>query len=215
VIKEMSSLDSSVFQWINKMSITWDSWNSFMIFAAQNTVGVMAIFLCLTWLFGSKARKKINLQIGLAASLALIIENVSKHYIYRIRPGADDGANILIDGLTSNSFPSLTALLVFSIASMMILHRRVEGTLWMVGAFIGGFAAIWCGVHYPGDVLGAGAIAFFSALIVKTYLPSWTLMGVLLTYILRSYDYLEKQIIRLVRALIVRYQKRNVQQKKR
>ena len=199
----LNSQDSNLFKWVNNLSVEYASWNPTLFFFAAKMVYVMALILCIYWLFGKTKTKKMILQAALSVGIALLSGAVISHFVPRDRPFVTfDDVNKLIAHTDVSSFPSQHTLIVFALAGMVILHRKWEGTLWIIAAALVGFARIWCGVHYPGDILFGAIVGFMSALIVKTYLPAWTLIGVMMTYILRLYNYSEQKFIRFAKEKI-------------
>lgn len=189
------SLDSSLFQWFNGLSVTNDGWNPFMIFFADKVVFVMVLVLCIYWLKGKDKSKKMVLQGVLSTGIALGSGLLISLFVTRDRPFVSLAANKLIEHAPDNSFPSDHTMFVFALAGTILLHRKWEGVLWIAAAGLVAVARVWCGVHYPGDILFGAMIGFASALVVKIYLPSWSIVGVCLTYILRLYNYAENKTL--------------------
>jgi undecaprenyl-diphosphatase len=195
----LAGWDYSLFKWINDMNISHSNWNSSMVFFAEKGMYLLILGLCFYWLLRNDKGKKIVLQSLLSATIASLASLALGYLFHRDRPFVAHMVNQLFSHAADSSFPSDHATLAFALATTLFFHRRIQGVFWLaIAAFIA-FGRVWCGVHYPMDIVFGATIGWMSALVVRTYLPSWTYAGILLTYIMRSYNYLEKKTINLVK----------------
>ena len=90
----------------------------------------------------------------LAANLLLKLCNT---IYFRPRPFHAHPVNLLFYHPTDSSLPSNAATVGFALAVSVWLRNRGAGLGFILAALLFGLARIFCGVHYPGDVL-AGAL---------------------------------------------------------
>ncbi|MEA3346287.1 MAG: phosphatase PAP2 family protein [Chloroflexota bacterium] len=90
----------------------------------------------------------------LAANLLLKLCNI---IYFRPRPFHAHPVNLLFYHPTDSSLPSNIATMGFALAVSVWIGNRKAGLGFILAALLLGFARVFCGVHYPGDVL-AGAL---------------------------------------------------------
>jgi undecaprenyl-diphosphatase len=85
---------------------------------------------------------------------------------FRDRPFRYHEVNLLFYYPSDSSFPSNSAAVVFAVAFGVWWGNRPWGAplLGLAGVFA--FSRVYCGVHYPGDILGALLIGWLSAWIL-------------------------------------------------
>jgi undecaprenyl-diphosphatase len=101
--------------------------------------------------------------LGLAFALAQVLAHLSREQ----RPFQDHPVHQLIPHPPGVGMPSDHATAAFAIALglLVFLSRRAGIALIPVAVLIG-FARVWTGVHYPGDILAAALIAALAAMFV-------------------------------------------------
>ena len=128
------------------------------------------IFYAIMWLYlvikgGAKGR--------VAAVMILVLifctdqaSNILKEWIGRIRPcKVLPGVNLLVGCASAYSFPSNHAMNNFAAATMFTyFYPRMKYALF-IGAFLVSISRVFCGVHYPSDILGGALIGTVIALL--------------------------------------------------
>lgn len=98
------------------------------------------------------------LAIITVAATDLISVRIVKPLVGRLRPCHPDmiiqGCHYLLGKKRSFSFPSSHATNMFGLATLFTLFYPKKVIYFMTFASLIGFSRIYCGVHYPGDVLG-------------------------------------------------------------
>ena len=118
------------------------------------------------------------------AALALAFNQVLGQLWDRPRPFVAHQVTLLISASHDSSFPSDHAALGFGLALPVLLRRRDWGFALLGGALVLGFARVYVGAHYPGDIAGSFLVATVATSLVwscRTYLeiPLEPLFGLL------------------------------------
>jgi undecaprenyl-diphosphatase len=126
------------------------------------------------WFEGqSAARRRRNQRAVLRAAVALVLSGalvgLCNLLYFRDRPFRYQEVNLLFYYPTDSSFPSNSATVVFSIAVTIWLCNRRWGFPLLLLA--GGFAVsrVYCGVHYPTDILAGFLLGAGTAWLLARY----------------------------------------------
>lgn len=146
-----------LFQTLNQLAFKYP-WLDFLgvFFAGYfQYIVVPALFIFL--LFNFKYWKIIFLALFSGAFARMAIEII--YFIYpTTRPFALIRANQLISHSPYDSFPSGHATFFFALATIIFLYNKKIGILYFLFAALISLARVFCGIHWPADIL-AGAIA--------------------------------------------------------
>ena len=98
--------------------------------------------------------------VALTAILARgIISETIRFFYHRPRPFMVSDVNLLINHSNNGAFPSGHTTLVFAvILPIFYINERLAWYLTS-GAVLVGLARVYCGVHWPTDILGGMAVA--------------------------------------------------------
>lgn len=132
---------------------------------------MMALILVIFWFEGrDQDRRERNQRAVLWAILALFVANVvlklCNLIYFRPRPFDSHEVNLLFYQPWDSSFPSNPATVGFSVATAVWLSNRRLGALLLVLATLFGLSRIYCGVHYPSDVIAGALLGALSAYLV-------------------------------------------------
>lgn len=133
---------------------------------ATAIVPLVLLGLVVTWLRGTV---RFSLLDAVAAGLlGLGIVQVFGALAYRPRPFEIGLGQNLLQHMPENSFPSDHATLMFAIAASLLMSPlRRSGWVVAVLSLGVGWARVFLGAHYPGDILGGAVLGVLCALIVK------------------------------------------------
>jgi len=156
--------DWALFQLINGWAGRWPLLDGVMRLLV-NDYGLptaMSLGLVALWFEGrERIGRERNQRAVLLAVLSLLAANVLLklcNFIYfRPRPFYSHPVNLLFYHPTDSSLPSNAVTVGFSLAVSVWLGNRTAGLGFILAALLFGLARVFCGVHYPGDVL-AGAL---------------------------------------------------------
>ncbi|HVB82773.1 MAG TPA: undecaprenyl-diphosphatase [Candidatus Binataceae bacterium] len=134
---------------------------------AEWLVYLVPFALVMLWLTGAGPARTASVKAALTAATALLINQAVGLAWYRPRPFVIGLGHAFMVHAPDTSFPSdhVTALAAAGIAlwiSRSALARRL-GIVLTAAAPVAGWARVFLGIHYPGDVLGALAIAALTA----------------------------------------------------
>jgi undecaprenyl-diphosphatase len=161
----MESLNQTFFLWLNAPEHPNALTLTLAMFFAEQLIWAVPILMGVGWLRGSKDTRETMLIATASGLLGLLINQVIGLAWPHPRPFMIGLGHTLIPHVADSSFPSDHLTLWWAIAFSLALRRgpRTAGVaLVLLGVPIA-WARIYLGVHFPLDMLGAGAVAVFSA----------------------------------------------------
>lgn len=119
---------------------------------------------------------------GLALNFVVTI------FYFHPRPFMEGMGTLLVQHAAETSFPSDHTTLMLSIASTLVFFEqsRLPGIILLIPGHLGGLARVFCGLHFPLDILGSIAIALLSSVFIfrlRTHLSC------LNDPVIRAFDY--------------------------
>jgi|GEM_PF-723498 len=117
--------------------------------------------LLLFWFGNSSVERRSKILNGLLATCFAVFLSVTMQYVLQVhtRPLIDTSLHLHIvspDWDHQSSFPSDTAMLYFSLSTVLLLLNRRAGIIVFVWAAISaGLCRVAIGWHYPSDILGS------------------------------------------------------------
>jgi undecaprenyl-diphosphatase len=119
---------------------------------------------------GSREDRARNQRVVLHIALALLLANLLVKFCnliyFRPRPFSVQPVNLLFYRPSDSSLPSNPAAVAFTFAAVAWQGHRWLGVAMGVIAGLFGFARVYCGVHYPLDLVAGALVAALSAYIV-------------------------------------------------
>ena len=169
-MNSLSQFNQNLFLEIFHLSRQNSLVDFFMIFGAEYLVYIA--FVLIVFIFWKNFKKDKNAIILLLLSLltSLIIIRLVEYIFYEPRPFLTYSINPLIYQPTDGSFPSLHTATITVLAISFFSIKRKYRQLMIVPIFWTGFARVYTGVHFPGDILGGIIIGIVSVLVVQNFL---------------------------------------------
>lgn len=117
-----------------------------------------------------KTRKGV-IKVVLSAGIALVINQMIGLVYFRPRPFATHEVNLLLDRSPDPSFPSDHATGAASVTASIFRENKIWGTILTVISLLLFFSRIYCGTHYPLDILGGMSTGFLGTYIANKLWP--------------------------------------------
>jgi len=162
----MTSLDSTLFRWINVggQNFFFDGFMPFMTDLKNFTYVLIALGI---WILWKKRKEGLIFLVFIGLTLAITDQfssHVLKDWIGRVRPcHVMENIHLLTDCNTSYSFPSSHAVNIFAAAFFLSQpFRRLSPVLYAIAVIVG-YSRVYIGIHYPFDVVGGAAIGLLIA----------------------------------------------------
>jgi len=136
-------------------------------------IGFLAVGL---WFVGqTPAERAPNQRAVLQGGVSLLLANALVKLVnllyFRPRPFSVHEVNLLFYRPSDSSLPSNPAAVGFSLAvAVWLTHRKVGGAMLFL-ATLWSAARIYCGVHYPLDIVAGAAIGAFAAYLIVRQTP--------------------------------------------
>lgn len=153
------SLDYQMFSIINGLAGHWHFLD--FIMAAVAKWGVVVYGLPLVYLWFKKAghdqitnNRKGVIRVVLSAGIALAINQIIGLAYFRPRPFAAHHVTLLLDRSPDPSFPSDHATGATAVTACVWGVSKGWGIILAVMSLVLVFSRIYCGTHYPADILG-------------------------------------------------------------
>jgi undecaprenyl-diphosphatase len=154
-----------LFQLINSAAGRWAPIDHVMRFAAEYLI-YLVFSAGAAVVVGALLQRRFRAVVSLGGTLALafVLSQILARTSNEMRPFQDHVVRQLIPHGPGASLPSDHATAAYAVAFgvLVFLNRRVGLALTAAATLIG-FARVWTGLHYPGDILAAAVIAALAA----------------------------------------------------
>lgn len=162
------NLDLYIFNWINGQAKKYKWLDTAGVFFARYLPFLMIIFLAVFALAVQDI--KIIFYPLLCGLFSRFIINELIYFFYkRKRPASLDNANVLVPIPRHPSFPSGHASFFFGVSFSLLFFNPILAYIFIVIFTLNAIARIFCGVHWPSDIL-AGILAGGVSAIFVNYL---------------------------------------------
>ncbi len=163
----LNQINTQIFHFVNNWAYYNFFADMFAIFLAQYSPFIFIAYLIYLW-FRSDYRKTIVLFAVYSTILSLSLNFLIGIFYFHPRPFMDFPGVNLISHKAENSLPSDHSTFMLSIAFVLFLFKQTkkQAFFWAFLALIGGFARVYCGVHYPFDVFASIITSLFSVLLI-------------------------------------------------
>lgn len=145
----------------------------FATYAGYILMGGLLIFLLSPYGRSSEGGKgwgkhaSLIVQMIAAAILSRgIITEAIRFFWHRARPFIEQNFVPLIPHADTASFPSGHATFFFAVGTVLYMHNKKAGMVFLLGSALIGIARVLAGVHWPSDVIVGALIGITSGWLV-------------------------------------------------
>jgi undecaprenyl-diphosphatase len=176
-------VDLSIEQWINGPAGAHPFLDEVMKAGADLAqlvfIALVGVWFLVGWVRARPEDRRGAIAALGAAAVALLVNQVISHIWNRPRPfvAHPDTVHVLLSRGTDPSFPSDHAAAAFAIAAVLVVVHRRLGVLVLLLAALVGYARVYVGAHYPGDVAGGAVIGIGAAVVILTWLRPLILLA--------------------------------------
>jgi undecaprenyl-diphosphatase len=167
------ALDSALFNLINGLAGQVPFMDALMRLLVNDyfVPTILCLLAVALWFAGgTKEERGRNQRTVLSIIAAVLLANLVVEFCnliyFRPRPFSVQEVNLLFYRPSDSSLPSNAAAVGFTFVAVAWQRSRRLGALMGVLAGLFAFARIYCGVHYPLDVVAGGLIAVVCAYVV-------------------------------------------------
>jgi undecaprenyl-diphosphatase len=149
-----NTLNYNIFYYINSAAGKSQLLDTIMLFFA---ITLPYIYLILySYLYFIKKKRKLTLDVSILIILTFTISTVINFIYFHPRPFMVPVGMNLLDHEVETSFPSSHTLFYFALTYPMIYHPKHSKLfiILLLSSLIGGIARVFCGVHFPMDIIG-------------------------------------------------------------
>jgi len=166
-------LDTALFNLINGMATRLQALDGLMRLLVNDYFVPTALCLLAAALWFSGANRDeraVNQKAVVSMVVAILLANVlvklCNLVYFRPRPFSAQEVNLLFYRPSDSSMPSNAAAVGFAFAGVGWQRSRRLGLVMGGLAGVWGFARVYCGVHFPLDILVGGLVGLLSAHVV-------------------------------------------------
>ena len=111
---------------------------------------------------------KENYIIGAQAIFAAVISRfvfteIIRYALPIARPFVENNVNLLFQHTSTNSFPSGHAAFYFALSAVIFYYYKKAGLAAFMASFLICVARVFCGIHWPLDIVAGFAVGVFTA----------------------------------------------------
>jgi len=164
-------MEAFVFRAINDLALK-NAWlDTFGLFFAIGFPYILTFCLLLILVFNYKKYHNIVFQSLFSGFLARGITEFIRLFIDKPRPFVGNEVNFLhiktfIEDISSRSFPSGHASFFFGISTVLFFYDKKLGIIFFISSLPIVIARIYCGIHWPLDIVGGFIVGIISGILV-------------------------------------------------
>ena len=165
------NIDFYIFQQINALAGQYAWLNGLGIFFAKYFGYILVFCLFLFLLKNFEKYWQIIWQAILAGILSrLVFTEIIRWLLPKARPFIENDVNLLLNHASTSAFPSGHAAFYFALSSVVYFYNKKIGLLFFIASFLICISRVFCGIHWPLDILAGAVVGIFSGwLIIKVF----------------------------------------------
>jgi len=164
-------IDFYLFQQINGLAGQYTWLDGLGIFFAKYFGYILVFCLLLFLLKNFKRYWPMVWQAIFAGILSrLVFTEIIRWILPKARPFIENDVNLLLNHASTSAFPSGHAAFYFAISSVVYFYNKKAGVLFFLASFLICLSRVFCGIHWPLDILAGAMVGIFSGwLIIKVF----------------------------------------------
>ncbi len=164
----VENINTAIFEYINQFAGSNLALDNIAVLTAKYMPFVFILWLLYLWLKHNNECKDIVLYSAYSAAFGLAINFLIGLFYYHPRPFMAYAVKLLIHHKPENSFPSDHTTFMLSIAFMLFYFKktRASGLAMLILGLAGGIARVFCGVHFPMDIIGSLLVSLLASLVI-------------------------------------------------
>ncbi len=164
----LSKINLSLFKAINSYAGVNPLIDHIAILIAQYMPILFIAYLLYLWFKDNKSYRNYVLFSSYAAIIGLLINFIISLIYFHPRPFVLHLGKDLIIHNSDTSFPSDHTTFMLSIAIMLMYFKKTYkiGIVLTVFGIIGGMARVFCGIHFPFDIIGSLLVSIVASFII-------------------------------------------------
>lgn len=180
----MSSIDESIFEWINGFVGESAALDRIMIWLANDYFIPVTISLILlgVWFIGRNEAERESYQraliitftaMGSACGFVLAFSHLNwQGHPFEVMPELlDTTVNPIFYPIVDPTFPSNTSAVTFAAAAGLWQVNRKLGLLMLIPAALMPLAKVYAAVYWPSDVVAGAILGIITAYFIKWIMP--------------------------------------------
>jgi len=158
----------AVFKYINHFAGINPVLDGIAKVIAQYLPFIFILWLLYLWLKRDNRYKNLALYSVYSAISGLLLNFLIAVFYFHLRPFMVPVGKLLIQHRPDASFPSDHTTFMLSIAFMLSYFKetKISGLILLVLGLMGGLARIFCGLHFPMDIIGSLGVGLLSSFII-------------------------------------------------
>jgi KDO2-lipid IV(A) lauroyltransferase len=142
-------MDERLFHLTNGLAKRYGFVDGAMLFFAKYGLIILIATLFTFWL----KKKKAFMASLVSMLISWEVNQLISFFYFKPRPFSVQGVNPLLSHSADASFPSDHAAVGFAIAMSVFLENKLWGWFLIILASLVSLARVWCGLHYPLDII--------------------------------------------------------------
>lgn len=183
----VEKMNIALFLWLNHFAGLSPLGDVVGMVMAKYMPLLFALWALYWWFARGKEGQRIVLYVAEATALGLTLNFIITTVYFHPRPFMLSLGTLLISHAPETSFPSdhATLMLTMALAALYFRPTRADGGVLLVWAFLGGMARVFCGLHFPLDIVGSLGVALVSTAVIVLFKAK---LASLNARLLRLYD---------------------------
>jgi len=166
LLASIREIDYSIFYSMNRLAGENIYLGELVKFFAEYFPYLVVCFLFLFILLNKKYFRMIIEALFAAVFARFGIVETIRFLHPRFRPFVNNNIHLLIDKIDQASFPSGHSAFFFGLATVVYFYNKKTGILFLFFAFLIAISRVFCGVHWPLDILAGAVVGIFSGWLV-------------------------------------------------